>query len=196
MSVSGLAGEAHAARVLKPAARRIHFQLASYSPRARVEPKSSQSHERFGEPPKPARRRRALPTGSSGRGAHAARVLKPAARRIHFQLALYSPRARVEPKSSQSHERLGEPPKPTRRRRALPVGSPAFSTGRPRSYYCPLLSGLFRSEWAENTDQPIMSAERTCEECGADLPANAPQGLCPRCLPWPPSMSIKSEPSK
>src|SRR5260221_12768720 len=30
---------------------------------------------------------------------------------------------------------------------------------------------------------PIPSdANRTCEECGADLPANAPQGLCPRCL--------------
>src|SRR5467141_1356911 len=27
-----------------------------------------------------------------------------------------------------------------------------------------------------------MSEERTCEECGAELPANAPQGLCPRCL--------------
>ncbi|MBI3850935.1 MAG: serine/threonine protein kinase [Verrucomicrobia bacterium] len=27
-----------------------------------------------------------------------------------------------------------------------------------------------------------MSAPRTCEECGAELPANAPQGLCPRCL--------------
>src|SRR6266478_7470042 len=26
------------------------------------------------------------------------------------------------------------------------------------------------------TDRP------TCPECGADLPANAPQGLCPHCL--------------
>ncbi|MBI3850928.1 MAG: protein kinase [Verrucomicrobia bacterium] len=38
------------------------------------------------------------------------------------------------------------------------------------------------SECSKNTDQPIMPAERTCEECGAELPANAPQGLCPRCL--------------
>src|SRR6266576_914963 len=27
-----------------------------------------------------------------------------------------------------------------------------------------------------------MSAKLTCEECAAELPANAPQGLCPRCL--------------
>src|SRR5438105_2394540 len=27
-----------------------------------------------------------------------------------------------------------------------------------------------------------MKSERTCEECGAQLPPNAPQGLCPRCL--------------
>ncbi len=27
-----------------------------------------------------------------------------------------------------------------------------------------------------------MKTERTCEECGAELPANAPQGLCPKCL--------------
>ena len=27
-----------------------------------------------------------------------------------------------------------------------------------------------------------MAAKRTCEECGAELPANAPQGLCPQCL--------------
>ena len=27
-----------------------------------------------------------------------------------------------------------------------------------------------------------MPEKRTCEECGADLPVNAPQGLCPRCL--------------
>src|SRR5439155_11906647 len=27
-----------------------------------------------------------------------------------------------------------------------------------------------------------MAEKQTCEECGADLPANAPQGLCPRCL--------------
>ena len=25
-------------------------------------------------------------------------------------------------------------------------------------------------------------AKLTCEECGAELPANAPQGLCPQCL--------------
>jgi len=27
-----------------------------------------------------------------------------------------------------------------------------------------------------------MPTQRTCEECGTELPANAPQGLCPRCL--------------
>src|SRR5712691_2668407 len=27
-----------------------------------------------------------------------------------------------------------------------------------------------------------MIEERTCEECGALLPGNAPEGLCPRCL--------------
>src|SRR5262249_2934341 len=27
-----------------------------------------------------------------------------------------------------------------------------------------------------------MTADRKCEECGTVLPANAPQGLCPRCL--------------
>src|SRR6266700_3219246 len=27
-----------------------------------------------------------------------------------------------------------------------------------------------------------MQSERACEECGAALPANAPQGLCPKCL--------------
>src|SRR5438105_4632290 len=27
-----------------------------------------------------------------------------------------------------------------------------------------------------------MEADRTCHECGAELPANAPQGLCPKCL--------------
>src|SRR5947207_2100256 len=27
-----------------------------------------------------------------------------------------------------------------------------------------------------------MAAQKKCEECGAELPANAPQGLCPRCL--------------
>jgi len=27
-----------------------------------------------------------------------------------------------------------------------------------------------------------MAEKQTCEECGADLPVNAPQGLCPRCL--------------
>jgi serine/threonine protein kinase len=27
-----------------------------------------------------------------------------------------------------------------------------------------------------------MTEKRTCDECGAELPANAPQGLCPRCL--------------
>src|SRR5437773_598436 len=27
-----------------------------------------------------------------------------------------------------------------------------------------------------------METHRTCPECGADLPGNAPQGLCPRCL--------------
>jgi eukaryotic-like serine/threonine-protein kinase len=28
----------------------------------------------------------------------------------------------------------------------------------------------------------IVAIRRTCEECEAELPANAPQGLCPRCL--------------
>src|SRR5438874_10787380 len=27
-----------------------------------------------------------------------------------------------------------------------------------------------------------MAEKQTCEECGADLPANAPQRLCPRCV--------------
>ena len=27
-----------------------------------------------------------------------------------------------------------------------------------------------------------VAADRTCGECGAELPANAPEGLCPRCL--------------
>ena len=27
-----------------------------------------------------------------------------------------------------------------------------------------------------------MATDRSCEECGAALPLNAPQGLCPRCL--------------
>jgi eukaryotic-like serine/threonine-protein kinase len=27
-----------------------------------------------------------------------------------------------------------------------------------------------------------MAEKQTCEECGTELPANAPQGLCPRCL--------------
>src|SRR6185369_16241340 len=27
-----------------------------------------------------------------------------------------------------------------------------------------------------------MAEQRSCEECGEELPANAPQGLCPRCL--------------
>ena len=27
-----------------------------------------------------------------------------------------------------------------------------------------------------------MAAKQTCEECGEELPANAPQGLCPKCL--------------
>jgi serine/threonine protein kinase len=27
-----------------------------------------------------------------------------------------------------------------------------------------------------------MPDKPTCEECGAEIPANAPQGLCPRCL--------------
>ena len=31
-------------------------------------------------------------------------------------------------------------------------------------------------------NEPIPHAKQTCEECGAALPANAPQGLCPRCL--------------
>jgi hypothetical protein len=27
-----------------------------------------------------------------------------------------------------------------------------------------------------------MATKTTCDECGSELPANAPQGLCPRCL--------------
>src|SRR5437660_4958522 len=27
-----------------------------------------------------------------------------------------------------------------------------------------------------------MAEKRICEECGAELPPNAPDGLCPRCL--------------
>src|SRR5258708_3524823 len=27
-----------------------------------------------------------------------------------------------------------------------------------------------------------MQSHQTCPECGTELPANAPQGLCPRCL--------------
>src|SRR5258707_13267008 len=27
-----------------------------------------------------------------------------------------------------------------------------------------------------------MPTRRACGECGAELPANAPEGLCPRCL--------------
>src|SRR5437588_6478439 len=27
-----------------------------------------------------------------------------------------------------------------------------------------------------------MAEKRICEECGAELPPNAPEGLCPRCL--------------
>ena len=42
-----------------------------------------------------------------------------------------------------------------------------------------------------------MTAKRTCLECGAELPVNAPQGLCPRCLA---SMALNflsaSEPSR
>src|SRR5258708_30461786 len=33
-----------------------------------------------------------------------------------------------------------------------------------------------------------MAQNRICEECGTELPANAPQGLCPRCLA---SMALK-----
>src|SRR5579859_4179773 len=27
-----------------------------------------------------------------------------------------------------------------------------------------------------------MTTKRKCDECGAELPVNAPEGLCPRCL--------------
>jgi len=27
-----------------------------------------------------------------------------------------------------------------------------------------------------------METRRICKECGADLPAGAPEGLCPKCL--------------
>src|SRR5260370_13255624 len=29
---------------------------------------------------------------------------------------------------------------------------------------------------------PGMVTKRICDECGAELPVNAPEGLCPRCL--------------
>jgi WD40 repeat protein/serine/threonine protein kinase len=52
-----------------------------------------------------------------------------------------------------------------------------------------------------------MSEKRKCDECGAELPANAPQGLCPRCLlgmaiylepatPSPRSSAITTNPAK
>ena len=28
----------------------------------------------------------------------------------------------------------------------------------------------------------MMAEEKNCPKCGADLPANAPKGLCPQCL--------------
>jgi serine/threonine protein kinase len=62
-----------------------------------------------------------------------------------------------------------------------------------------LLSLASRSECSEKPKaQSNVPANCTCEECGGILPANAPQGLCPRCLagvglsllsPAPPSHS-------
>jgi hypothetical protein len=63
---------------------------------------------------------------STVRGAHAARVLNPAARRIHFWFTLHSRRASIEQsvaKAGQRHEGFGEPQKPTNQRRALPVSA-------------------------------------------------------------------------
>ena len=41
----------------------------------------------------------------------------------------------------------------------------------------------FRSEKNARAEAlAVMTEKRTCQECGAELPANAPQGLCPRCL--------------
>jgi hypothetical protein len=46
-----------------------------------------------------------------------------------------------------------------------------------------LHSSPFRSEKDKKAQKlAVMTERRACEECGAELPANAPQGLCPRCL--------------
>ena len=42
--------------------------------------------------------------------------------------------------------------------------------------------GLIKSVWSENANSSTMPENTSCPECGAELPANAPQGLCPRCL--------------
>ena len=37
--------------------------------------------------------------------------------------------------------------------------------------------------WTQN-ESSNMALKMTCSECGAGLPSNAPEGLCPRCLAW------------
>src|SRR5437870_3440239 len=34
----------------------------------------------------------------------------------------------------------------------------------------------------QNEDEPTVSKAHKCLQCGADIPANAPSGHCPRCL--------------
>src|SRR6266568_302903 len=46
-----------------------------------------------------------------------------------------------------------------------------------------LLLEDFRSERNGSQDWlSVMAEKRICDECGAELPTNAPEGLCPRCL--------------
>jgi serine/threonine-protein kinase len=55
---------------------------------------------------------------------------------------------------------------------------------------CVTFNGISRSEWKrartnghkEYGEEIDMSPERTCPDCGATLPADAPRGLCPDCL--------------
>jgi len=46
-----------------------------------------------------------------------------------------------------------------------------------------LLLEDFRSERNGSQDWlAVMAEKRICDECGAELPTNAPERLCPRCL--------------
>jgi WD40 repeat protein/serine/threonine protein kinase len=45
-----------------------------------------------------------------------------------------------------------------------------------------LLFGSVKSVWSENDNNSTMPENTPCPECGAELPTNAPHGLCPRCL--------------